>query len=126
MAGKGNSENLQPAWKPGQSGNPSGRPKRRPISDAYAEYLQRPAPEKLRQELDLSEGATYADAIAAKLINAACEGRVAEVRELREATEGKAGERPKEIPGPTEIHVIYDNPPKLRGVDPKPKMPEES
>jgi hypothetical protein len=126
MAGHGKIENLRPPWRPGESGNPAGRPRRRPISDAYDELLQRLAPEKLRRELDLSEGATYADALAATLINAACKGRVAEAREIREAVEGKAGERPKEISGPIEIRITYDDPPKIRGVDPKTKDPSKT
>src|ERR1700751_5591735 len=106
MAGKGKLENLKPAWRPGESGNPSGRPRRRPISDAYAERLQRPVREKLRRELDLPEGATWADAIAAALAIAACKGSVAEARELREATEGKTSERPKEISGPVQFRHV--------------------
>jgi hypothetical protein len=128
MAGKGKIENLRPAWRPGESGNPAGRPKRRPISDAYAEYLQRPVPEKLRSELDLWEGATFADAIAAGLVIAVCKGSVAAARELREATEGKAGDRPKEISGPVNLRVIYDDPESknLEELTTKPKAPEES
>src|ERR1017187_6666181 len=29
-------------WKPGQSGNPSGRPKRKPISELYERMMQEP------------------------------------------------------------------------------------
>jgi Family of unknown function (DUF5681) len=108
MAGKGKLENLKPAWRPGESGNPSGRPRRRPISGAYAERLQRPVLEKLRRELDLWEGATYADAVAAAMTIAACEGGVAEARELREATEGKTSECPKEISGPVRFRHAYE------------------
>ena len=36
MAGR--TENLKP-WKPGQSGNPGGRPKKRPITELYEELL---------------------------------------------------------------------------------------
>jgi hypothetical protein len=108
MAGKGRIENLRPPWKPGESGNLAGRPRRRPISDAYAERLQRPVLEKFRRELDLWEGATWADAIAAALAIAACRGSVAEARELREATEGKTSEGPKEISGPIEFLHIYE------------------
>ena len=32
---------LMPAWKPGQSGNPSGRPRTKPISDRYAYIAER-------------------------------------------------------------------------------------
>lgn len=110
MAGKGRIENLRPPWKPGESGNLTGRPRRRPISDAYAEYVQRPVPEERRRELDLWEGATHADAMAAALVIAACKGSVAEARELREAIEGKTSERPKdkEISGPIQFLHTFE------------------
>jgi hypothetical protein len=34
-----NVSNLRPAWKPGQSGNPGGRPKKNPITDAVLKEL---------------------------------------------------------------------------------------
>jgi hypothetical protein len=64
--------------------------------------------EKLRRELDLREGATWADAIAAALAMAARKGSVAGARELREATEGKTSEGPKEIAGPIKFMHIYE------------------
>jgi hypothetical protein len=38
---RGNPENLTP-WKPGQSGNPGGRPKRKPLTDKLLEVLEDP------------------------------------------------------------------------------------
>lgn len=38
---RGTPENLRPAWKPGQSGNPAGRPKRKPITDALITELDK-------------------------------------------------------------------------------------
>jgi hypothetical protein len=41
-----NRKGLVPAWKPGQSGNPSGRPRTQPISDRYAHIAEEKLPEK--------------------------------------------------------------------------------
>ena len=40
-----NQKGLMPAWKPGQSGNPSGRPHTKPISDRYAYVAEETLPE---------------------------------------------------------------------------------
>jgi len=93
MAGKGRVENLRPPWKPGESGNPSGRPKNRPISDLYAEFAERPVPEKLRRALGLAKGATFAEAQTMSLFIAACNGDVRAAHEIREGIEGKANVR---------------------------------
>lgn len=42
MAGKGKLENLRPPWKPGESGNLSGRPRRKPIAGALLEVFTEP------------------------------------------------------------------------------------
>ena len=112
MAGKGRTENLRPPWKPGESGNPSGRPKKRPLSDLYAEFAQRPVPEKLRRALGLAEGVTFAEAQTHSLFVAASSGNVRAAREIREAIEGRAGERSSdpERPQPVELRVVYDDP----------------
>ena len=44
-------------WKKGQSGNPSGRPKSKTLSDAYRNKLEEPVPNDL-------EGRTWAELIA--------------------------------------------------------------
>ena len=95
MAGRGRIQNLRPPWKPGESGNPSGRPKKRPISDLYAEFAERPVPEKLRRALGLAKGATFAEAQTVSLFTAASNGNVQAAREIREGIEGKASERPR-------------------------------
>src|SRR5215469_6197242 len=40
---------LMPAWKPGQSVNPSGRPRTKPISDRYAYIAERELPGEGRE-----------------------------------------------------------------------------
>ena len=80
-------------FKPGQSGNPSGRPKKKPITDRYQEQLETLAPPEVAEELGLPPGkATMADVIARRMaIRAVSSNRAVEAaREMREAVEGKA------------------------------------
>jgi hypothetical protein len=112
MAGKGRLQNLRPPWKPGESGNPSGRPKNRPISDLYAEFAQRPVPEKLRRRLGLAKGATFAEAQTVILFIAAGNGDVRAAREIREGIEGKANERSEIVDRRFDVEVGYETPPK--------------
>jgi hypothetical protein len=86
-------------FKPGQSGNPGGRPRRRPISERYAELAELRLPEKDRIKHGLPKGATYGDALAAFVFKAALEGNPYAAREIREAIEGKTGQRQEETPG---------------------------
>jgi Family of unknown function (DUF5681) len=84
--------NLQP-FKPGKSGNPGGRPKKRPITDRYHEGLEAPLEENIRLALGLPEGSTNGDAVAKAQIRAAIKGKTYAARELREAIEGKSTQR---------------------------------
>jgi hypothetical protein len=72
--------NLKP-FKPGQSGNPAGRPKKALLSDALRRQLAEAvqgAPEK-----------TIAEHIARALIREAVGGNVQAIREVGDRTEGK-------------------------------------
>ena len=84
-----NTKGLIP-WKPGQSGNPSGRPRMQPISDRYAHIAEEKLPENIRKKLKLGPDATYGDAIALRTFQAALDGDIVATREIREAIEGKA------------------------------------
>jgi Family of unknown function (DUF5681) len=70
-------------WKPGQSGNPGGRPKRTPLIDACREVLSQLVPGD-------AKGRTYAQAIAEKLAAKAVEGDIRAAQELADRAEGKA------------------------------------
>ncbi len=111
MAGKGRIENLKP-WKSGESGNLSGRPKKRPISDRYAERAETALPEEERIKRGLPRDATYGDALAFDQFNAALNGRTEAAREIREAIEGKAAQREISEPAKKDIRirVVYDEP----------------
>ena len=80
-------------FQPGQSGNPSGRPRKRSISDRYEIMAEQPLPKKECSDLGLRKGATYGDAIAYAQIHSAIEGKTEAAREVREAIEGKATQR---------------------------------
>jgi hypothetical protein len=70
-------------WKKGQSGNPSGRPKSKTLSDAYKSKLEEPVPND-------PEGRTWAELIAAAQVRDAVRGNVQAAREIADRTEGRA------------------------------------
>lgn len=74
------------------SPNPSGRPKRKPISDRYAEQIEVIAPAEISEELGLPPTATMGDVLARRMAIRAINSRsaVEASREMREAIEGKA------------------------------------
>ena len=74
--------NLRPPWRKGESGNPSGRPKR-PLTDAYNAQLAR-VKEGDRQNR------TYAQLIAEAMMKQALKGNVMATREITDRIEGKA------------------------------------
>lgn len=69
-------------WKPGQSGNPGGRPKTAPLSQACREVLARPLPGD-------TAGRTYAEAIAEKLAEKALKGDIRAAQEIGDRAEGR-------------------------------------
>jgi hypothetical protein len=70
-------------WKKGQSGNPSGRPKSKTLSDAYKNKLEELVPND-------PEGRTWAEIIAEAQIRDAVRGNVQAAREIADRTEGRA------------------------------------
>jgi hypothetical protein len=70
-------------FKKGQSGNPGGRPKIAPFSQAVRELLVRPVPGD-------REGRTYAQVIAQVLADNAISGDIRAAQELADRAEGKA------------------------------------
>jgi hypothetical protein len=78
----GRPENLTP-WKPGQSGNPGGRPKKTLLTDAYRDQLAMPYPGDRQRR-------TYAQVIAEKIAKeAAKKGSVYAASEIADRTEGR-------------------------------------
>jgi len=78
----GTTENLRP-FQPGQSGNPGGRPKTKPITDAIKERLAKIPPDDPR---------TDAQRVADVLVDGALAGDIQFIRELLNRVEGKVAE----------------------------------
>jgi hypothetical protein len=72
-------------FKPGQSGNPGGRPKAGALARACRVVLERPVPGDRK-------GLTYAEAIAERLGEFAIKGHIMAIREFADRAEGKAGQ----------------------------------
>lgn len=97
---RGRVENLIPyQFKPGESGNPNGRPKKSPVTDHVKDQLEGPIP---RAMLDsMKEGAravffeiygpdpTFGQMIAFKLVAMSAKGDMMAMRELLDRVEGK-------------------------------------
>jgi len=95
---------LHPPWKPGESGNPSGRPRKLPITERYATIAELPVPDYLLTALKLSEAErreikTYGDALALSQFRAAIKGKTEAAREIADRLEGKARQA-VEVSGP--------------------------
>jgi hypothetical protein len=69
-------------WKPGQTGNAGGRPRRKPLTDAYAAILEELVPGD-------KQGRTFAEIIAMALVREAVKGRVNAAAEIADRVEGK-------------------------------------
>jgi hypothetical protein len=90
----GKLENLRP-WQPGQSGNPGGRPKKRPLTELYEEFL--------------SDGSTVKAIRAAILKNLKC-GKTAFVPLLREMADRVEGKVTQSIDSKvTEVSQLSDD-----------------
>lgn len=109
-----NTSGLKPPWEPGQSGNPSGRPRKRPVTDEYFQVLTEPVPEKIRLQINaqmgeeiLPTGATWGRAQALRrAMDALLKDGHPASKEMREAIEGKAPMR-IEIQGTQRKEVIF-------------------
>lgn len=75
-----NTSGLKPPWKPGESGNPKGRPKGVTLSEAYRAKLD---------EMFPGTNHTWAEEIAERMAKQALR-RVAAAAEMADRTEGKA------------------------------------
>jgi Family of unknown function (DUF5681) len=76
---RGRTENLRP-WKQGQSGNPGGRPKKSPLTEATRAWLE---------EIDSKSGLTNAERVVVALGKRALQGSPEAFRIIGERAEGK-------------------------------------
>jgi len=79
-------------FQPGQSGNPGGRPSTKLLSDELRRRLAMRVPTAMAKRLRLRLTATYAEAVAATLIQEACEGSVAATHEIMDRLEGRVAQ----------------------------------
>jgi hypothetical protein len=68
-------------FKPGETGNPAGRPKRTKLTEALTAKMAEIAPEAVEE--------TIAERVAQALIDEALKGNVQAIREIGDRTEGK-------------------------------------
>lgn len=78
-------------WKPGQSGNPKGRPKGKLLTDIIRDHLFDPVTDKDGNPVELAEGVpmTRADLVVRKCVERAMEGSFHHLKELLERIDGK-------------------------------------
>ena len=87
------------AFKPGQSGNPGGRPKKLPITDYLKEQLAAPIPESMRAKLPpvfvevYGPDASFGQMLAFKLIQQAARGDMQAASMILERTEGRVTQK---------------------------------
>ncbi len=80
---------LRPPWKPGQSGNPKGRPPQSEcLTSLLREEMEKPVPGGLLRKLYLREGATWRDAVVRSLLLQTAKGNTTAIRELLERLDG--------------------------------------
>ena len=78
-------------WKPGQSGNPKGKPpKLECLTSLLREEMEKLVPQGLLRKLYLREGATWRDAVVRSLLLQTAKGNTTAIRELLERLDGKA------------------------------------
>ena len=103
MAGKGKLENLRPPWRPGESGNRSGRPRRSPISDCYEALAEVRLSKEARDALRLPPEVkrrikTYGDLLAWAQFRSGFRGKTDAAREIVDRLEDRA-RQPVDVSG---------------------------
>lgn len=94
-------------WKPGQSGNPGGRPKKKPLTEAYGRILKRRVPAEVVRKLGLRGHPTYAEMIALSLAREAVKGKVQAAAELADRVEGRIGAPGDSLENP--LHLAFED-----------------
>jgi hypothetical protein len=92
-------------WKPGQTGNQAGRPKKKPLTDAYARILKRQVPAEVVRKLGLRGHPTYAEMIAMALAKEAIKGKVQAASEMADRVEGRVSSPGDAADNPLHLQV---------------------
>lgn len=111
-------------FKAGQSGNPGGRPRKKPVTERYEKDLEGELPEKDRKLLGLEKGATRGDGLARAQVNKAVKGDTVAAKEIADRIEGRARqsvEHAGEGGGPVKIEYTS-----YLGAPPSPIKPKET
>jgi hypothetical protein len=82
-------------WKPGESGNPSGRPKRLPVSDELRELMERPYSGREKR----FQGLSNARVLAIRMYEFAIAGDVSAAKEIALRVDGAVTVR-QQLSGP--------------------------
>lgn len=101
---KGRVENLVPyQFKPGASGNPTGRPKKSPVTDHLRDQLEGPIPQAMLDAMKEGMRAvffevygpnpTFGQMIAFKLVAMSAKGDIFAIKELLDRVEGKVSQK---------------------------------
>ena len=83
---------VETRWKKGQSGNPGGRPKTKPLTDAYRKYMSLIITQEIAKETRLPAGfvgITIAESIAIGQAFVAIKGSTIAAREIADRIEGR-------------------------------------
>jgi hypothetical protein len=110
---RGNLNNLIPhQFKPGESGNPGGRPKKLPITDYIFDQLEKPIPAAMKAKLApafaevFGENATVGEMLAFKLIAQAAKGNMQAMNTIMNRVEGRVSEKVS-LSGPESEPVVF-------------------
>ena len=96
-----NTENLKRPWRPGESGNPKGRPPRHEcITSLLKEAMDKKCPSDKQKR-------TWAEVLTEKLLKMARSGDIAALRMIYEYVDGKPKQEIVIPPKDVTIHVKY-------------------
>jgi hypothetical protein len=90
-------------WKPGQSGNPNGRPRRKPITEMYLKMLDEKAP------FD-PKGRTFRELMCLGQMKAAIQGKPEAMKEITNRLEGAVGRGEDDTPSTFVVNIIQRDP----------------
>ena len=113
--------NLKP-WKPGQSGNPSGRPKTAPVREAFLRRAEAPLPDCVKAVIEksgftLPRKANFLDGVAAVLFASALKGNVGAARVIHDVIEGERVVIPDEGYGTGQVREAINRIRELYGLE---------
>ncbi|MGO9466539.1 MAG: DUF5681 domain-containing protein [Isosphaeraceae bacterium] len=109
MSTNGTPGNLQPAWRPGQSGNPNGRPKGQTVTT----LLRRALTARRLCGVPTLGNRDVADCLAEAIILHAIKGNIGYLKAILDRTEGPVSSAVPESGGPVVCYIERaHNPPR--------------